>query len=142
MSEKKKSKKKEDTKEITILLKKVQADFENYQKRTEKEKQQFVEYACSDMIKDLLPILDSFELALKNTQNKDIEVLYNQLKQLLESKGLEKIKALDKKFDPFLHEALIQEASDKESGIVLEELQTGYKFKDNIIRPAKVKVSK
>ena len=139
MSEKKK---KQDTKEITILLKQVQADFENYQKRTEKEKQDFLEYSSQEMIKELLPILDSFDHALKNTKNKDIEALHNQLWSLLSSKGLEKIKALDQKFDPFLHEALMQEASDKEEGTVIEELQAGYRFKDNVIRPTKVKVAK
>ncbi|MBW2995946.1 nucleotide exchange factor GrpE [Candidatus Woesearchaeota archaeon] len=131
--------KKQDSKEITALLKKVQADFENYQKRAEKEKKDFIEYSSQEIIKELLPVLDSFERALGN---KDIKALYDQLWQVLESKGLEKIKALDQKFDPFLHEALMQEASDKEEGTVIEELQAGYKFKDNVIRPTKVKVSK
>ncbi|MEE9525701.1 MAG: nucleotide exchange factor GrpE [Candidatus Woesearchaeota archaeon] len=140
MAEKKKNKK-QDIQEITLLLKKVQADFENYQKRSEKEKQDFVEYSSQNTITELLPILDSFDHALKHSDNKDIKALYDQLWNLLSSKGLEKIKALDKKFDPYLHEALMQEKSDKEEGIVLEELQTGYKFKDNVIRPTKVKVS-
>ncbi len=136
----KKIKSKQD--ELTNLLKKVQADFENYQKRVEKEKQQFTEYASQEFITHLLPVLDSFEQALKNTKNKDIEALYNQLWQILSSQGLAKIKALGEKFDPFLHEALMQEASDKPEGTVLEVLQQGYKFKDTVIRPAKVKIAK
>ena len=138
----KKSKKKEQLKDITNLLKKVQADFENYQKRVEKEKKQFMEFSNSEFVKELLPILDSFELALKNTKNKDIEILHNQLWQLLSAKGLVKINALNQKFDPFLHEALMQEKSDKEEGTILEELQPGYLFKENVLRSTKVKVSK
>jgi molecular chaperone GrpE len=139
MSEKKK---KPDIKEITSLLKKVQADFENSQKRAEKEKKDYIEYSCQNIIIELLPILDSFDLALKNTDSKDIKALYDQLWNLLSSKGLEKIKALDEKFDPFLHEALLQEASDKPEGTVIEELQAGYKLKEIIIRHTKVKVAK
>ena len=144
MTEKKqkKSKKKENTAEITALLKKVQADFENYQKRIEKEKEAFTDYAEQASVKDLLPVLDSFELALKHSQNKDIEAIYIQLFNLLESKGLEKIEALDKKFDPYFHEALLQEESDQEPDTVIEEMQTGYKFKDNVIRTSKVKIAK
>ena len=129
-------------KELTELLKKVQADFENYKKRVEKEKKQFVEYANVDFLKSLLPVLDSFDLALKNTPNAEIKALYNQLWQLLSSQGLSNIEAVGSKFDPFYHEALMQEKSSKEEGIVLEELQTGYMFKDKVIRAANVKVSK
>ena len=136
----KKSKKELD--ERTDLLKKVQADFENYKKRTEKEKQEFTKYACSDIINELLPILDSFELAIRDTKNKDIEVIYSQLWQILSNQGLAKIKALNQKFDPYLHEALLQEKSDKEEGTILEELQAGYKMKDQVLRHTKVKVAK
>ena len=134
--------KEKELEEITSLLKTVQADFENYQKRTEKEKKDFVDYSCQEILKDILPILDSFELALKNTKNKDIEAIYKQLNDLLKSKGLERIKALDCKFDPYLHEALMQEESDKESGTVIEELQSGYKLKEIILRHTKVKIAK
>ena len=142
LEKKKKDNQEKELEEITSLLKKVQADFENYQKRTDKEKQNFVEFSNCGLIKDLLPILDSFDLALKNTDNEDIKALHNQFWNLLKSKGLEKIDALGKKFDPYLHEALLQEVSDKPDGIVLEEFQTGYKFKDNVLRNTRVKVSK
>ena len=68
--------------------------------------------------------------------------MYIQLFNLLESKGLEKIEALDNTFDPYFHEALLQEESDKEPDTVIEEMQTGYKFKDNVIRTSKVKIAK
>ena len=133
---------KQKQKELTNLLKKVQADFENYKKRTEKDKEKFTEYANQELIKELLTILDSFEFALKETKNKDIQALYTQLWNLLEKQGVKKIDALNKKFDPFQHEALMQEKSKKDKGIIIEELQTGYTFKEKIIRPTKVKVSK
>ena len=128
--------------ELTNLLKKVQADFENYKKRTEKDREKFTAYANQELIKELLVILDSFEFALKNTKNKDIQALYSQLWDLLQKQGVEKIKAINQKFDPFQHEALMQEKSRKSKGTIIEELQTGYKFKDKVIRPTKVKVSK
>ena len=128
--------------ELTNLLKKVQADFENYKKRVDKEKQQFMEFSNQEFVKNLLPVLDSFDFALKNDENKEIKALYDQFWQLLSSQGLSKIEALGKKFDPFFHEALMQEKSDKEEGVVLEELQTGYLFKENVLRHTKVKVSK
>ena len=128
--------------ETTNLLKKVQADFENYQKRTEKEKQEFTKYACGEIVKELLPILDSFELAIRNTKNKDIEAIYSQLWQMLSSQGVKRIKSLNEKFDPYLHEALLQEESNKEEGTILEELQSGYTLNDVLIRPTKVKIAK
>ena len=140
--EEKDNKKTDDKKELTSLLKKVQADFENYKKRAEKEKQEYIEYSCQEFIKTLLPVLDSFEQALKNTDNEDIKALFDQLWHILSSDGLEKIDSVDKKFDPFLHEALMQEESDKKEGTVLEELQAGYRLKEKIIRAAKVKIAK
>ncbi len=135
-------KKQEELEQTTDLLKKVQADFENYQKRVEKEKEQFTQYASLDIVKELLPVLDSFDLALKNSDNEDIKALYNQIFQILSSKGLQKIDAMDEMFDPYLHEAVMQEKSDKPNNTIIEEMQTGYKFKDRIIRPTKVKISK
>ena len=149
------------------MLKKVQADFENYTKRTEKEKQEFTKFACREFVKQLLPLLDSFELALKNTSSKEefvrgtekseisgtsknsfkeflagVELIYSQLIDLLESNQVKKIQAKGKQFDPFLHEALLQEESDDKEGIVLEELQTGYLIGGEVLRHTKVKVAK
>ncbi|MBD3354387.1 nucleotide exchange factor GrpE [Candidatus Woesearchaeota archaeon] len=135
-------KKQQELEETTDLLKRVQADFENYQKRVEKEKEQFTQYASLGLVKELLPILDSFDLALKNSDNEDINALYDQIFQILSSKGLKKIDSLNEKFDPYLHEAVMQERSEKPNNTIIEEMQAGYKFKDRIIRPSKVKISK
>lgn len=144
---KRESKKKDKLAELTALLKKVQADFENYKKRVEKEKTEFTQFASQELIKKLLPLFDSFQLALDTTNNpedfkKGIELIYSQFWQILESEGLKPIDALNKPFDPFLHEALMQEKSDKPENTVLQELQKGYMFKDNVIRPVKVKIAK
>lgn len=144
---KRESKKKEKTEELTALLKKVQADFENYKKRVEKEKTEFTQFASQELVKKLLPLLDSFQLALADTKNledfkKGVELIYSQLWQTLESEGISQIDAVGKQFDPFLHEALMQEESDKPENTVLEELQKGFMLKDNVIRPAKVKIAK
>ena len=141
---KKNSKKNKDVEDIINTLKQVQADFENYKKRTEKQQEDFRTYASKEILKEILPLLDSFELALKHTDNledflKGMELIYVQFKDILKSQGVERIKA--EKFDPHLHEALLQEESDKEEGTILEELQAGYKMKDQVLRHTKVKVA-
>jgi len=133
--------------ELTALLKKVQADFENYRKRVEKEKAEFTQFASQELIRRLLPLLDSFQLALADSKNaeefkKGVELIYSQLWQILETEGLKPIDALDKQFDPYYHEALMQEESDKPENTVVEELQKGFMLKDNVIRASKVKVAK
>jgi molecular chaperone GrpE len=143
---KKSDKKDKQIEELTTLLKKVQADFENYKKRIEKEQKDFIECASKELVKQLLPVLDSFELALNNKDDKEfykgVELIYAQLISTLENQGLTPIKALDKEFDPYLHEALMQETSDKKENTVIEELQRGYLFKEKVIRSTKVKVAK
>ena len=121
-------------------LQRLQAEFENYQKRTDKEKQEILKNANQDLIIQLLGILDNFELALKHTTDKGIEMIYSELYSILEKQGLKKIKA-EGKFDPELHEVLIQEEGKKD-GIILEEFQKGYTLNDKLIRPSKVKISK
>ena len=133
---------KNETKELTDNLQRLQAEFENFKKRTEKENLEFKRCASQDFIKKLLPILDNFELALKHKQDKGIELIYSELYTLLEDEGLSKIEALNKKFDPHVHEALLTEESNKEPNIVLEELQKGYMLNDKVLRHTKVKVSK
>jgi len=132
--------------ELTDTLKRIQAEFENYKKRTEKEQEDFKKYSDKELIKKLLPIIDNFELAFQNnSKNEDfikgVELIYSQLFQILEEKGLKSIKAVGEKFDPYKHEALLIEKSNKEN-IVLEELQKGYTLNDRVIRHTKVKVSK
>ena len=139
MSEKKQTAKKEQKKpdELTNLLKRVQADFENYKKRTEREKYEFLKYANADFVVKLLPVIDSFENAL---DNKGVKVIYSQLMEILCRLGLKRIEC--RMFDPYMHEAMMQEVSDKKEGTILEELQSGFMFNGAVIRHAKVKVAK
>ena len=132
--------------ELTDTLQRLQAEFENYKKHIEKSNSELRVWAKGAIIESLLPILDSFELALKNTSNKEefvkgIELIYSQLYSLLEKEGLKKIKA-EGKFDANLHEVLLKEESDKEDDYILEELQKGYILDNKVLRYSKVKISK
>jgi len=143
---KKKPDEKEQVRELTDSLQRLQAEFENYKKRVENENQQFLKYAKAELICKLLPILDSFELALKNNEShekflKGMEMIYAQFHSILEAEGLRPIKA-DGKLDPFKHEVLMKQESDKEEDIILEDLQKGYMLNDKVLRHSKVKVSK
>ncbi|MEK6837810.1 MAG: nucleotide exchange factor GrpE [Nanoarchaeota archaeon] len=132
-------------------LQRLQAEFENYKKRVEKENIQFKQYAAAEVIKNFLPILDSFELALKSITAaaeskiaKGLELIYGQFYSALESQGLRQIKALGEKFDPYRHEVLMQEETpdSNRDGVVVEEFQKGYALNDVILRYSKVKVLK
>src|SRR3989344_3017177 len=132
--------------ELTDTLKRLQAEFENYRKRVEKERIEFAQYAGAMAIEKLLPVLDSFELAIKNTNDEEkfaqgVRMIYAQFVSALESVGLRPIKAEGGQFDPYKHEVLLKESSDKPEGTVLEELQKGYMFHDRVLRFSKVKVS-
>lgn len=143
---KKADEKEEKIEELTETLQRLQAEFENYKKRIDKEKEEFVKYTKADLILEILPTLDSFEMALKNASDKKkfikgVELIFAQFYSLLESEGLRPIEALGKKLDPYKHEVLMKQESDKEEDTVLEELQKGYMLNDKILRPSKVKVS-
>ncbi len=132
--------------ELTDSLKRLAAEFENYKKRVDREKAEFVKYAHADVIEKILPVLDSFELALKNTNNTEklvegVKMIYAQLYSVLEAEGLKPIKAVGEKFDPYKHEVLMKGESDKPEGTILEEFQKGYVLNDRVIRHSKVKVS-
>jgi molecular chaperone GrpE len=142
----KKTKKDTETKELIEKLQRLQAEFDNYKKYSDKEKQEFVRYANHELLLKLLNIADSFELALKNKEeNKDfikgIELIYAQLYSLLEKEGLTKIKTKGEKLNPEFHEVMLTENSN-EDNIILEEIQSGYMINDKVLRYAKVKVSK
>jgi molecular chaperone GrpE len=137
----------EKIQELTVMLQRTQADFENYKKRMEKSMQDHTQYAAQSTITTLLPLIDNLDLAFKNKDNQEefmqgMELIQQQLMQLLEHWKVEKIKTVGEAFDPHMHEALMQEASDQEKGTVLEEFQSGYALHGKVIRPAKVKVSK
>jgi len=132
--------------DLTDTLQRLQAEFENYKKYIEKQKQDFAKYAKADIIDKLLPILDSFEIALKSTKDnekfiKGVELIFSQLYSLLEKEGIKPIKA-EGRLDPNLHEVLMKEKSDKEEDTILEELQKGYMLNEKVIRHSKVKVAK
>lgn len=128
----------------------LQAEYENYKKRSEREKIAERKYKSQDLANELLPVLDNFERALQvevTEANKGIidgiTMVYQQFLDALKSQGIEQIEALNKEFDPNLHHAVMQtENSEVESNIVVEELQKGFMLKDRVIRPAMVKVNK
>ena len=137
--------------DLTETLQRLQADFENFIKRSEKEKLEFREYAKIDTIERFLPILDNFELALKHVTKSDdfiegIKLIFSQMVSGLEAMGVSRIEALGKTFDPRLHEALMADYSDKPKDTVIEEFQAGYMLHSDlgprIIRHSKVKISK
>lgn len=127
-----------------------QADFENLKRRTQQERETQAKYASLPLIEKLLPVLDNFERALrasKETQDaeslaKGVEMVFKQVEEVLAGEGLVEIPTVGEKFDPNVHQAVMQEDSEEyESGVVTEEFQKGYKLKDKVIRPAMVKVS-
>ena len=121
-------------------LQRLQAEFENFTKRSEIEKQDILKYSAEKIVIKLLKVLDSFELALKHNPDEGVNLMYTELYSILNSEGLTKI-STEGEFDANLHEVLLQENGDVDNKII-EELQTGYMFKEKVIRPAKVKISK
>lgn len=129
------------------LLRKL-ADFDNFRKRTEREKADYFRYALADTFRSLLPVLDNFDRALAhNTDENDdfrkgIELIYKQLFETLEKSGVSVISEAGVPFDPTIHEAVMREENaDVPSHTVLEVLQKGYFLNDRLIRPAMVRVS-
>lgn len=128
----------------------IQAEYDNYKRRTEKEKASERKYKSFDLANDIIPVLDNFERALQvevNESNKGmvdgVKMVYNQLIEALQSHGVEAMDVEGKPFDPNLHHAVVQaDEADVESEIIVEELQKGYLLKDKVIRPAMVKVNK
>ena len=130
-------------------LARLQAEFENARKRTAREQQDFREYAVTDAIKPLLPILDSFERALQTSAadrsefRSGVELIYKQLQDALSKLGLRAIPAKGELFDPHLHEAIeMVDTTDAADHQILEELQRGYKLKDRLLRPSMVRVAR
>jgi len=130
-------------------LLRIQAEYENYKRRTDKERIAERKYKAESLATELLPVLDNFERALQtevteeNQSFKDgVAMVYNQLTQALEAEGVTQIEALHQPFDPNLHHAVMQDSDDQyDENIVLDELQKGYQLKDKVIRPTMVKVN-
>ncbi|MCX6730070.1 MAG: nucleotide exchange factor GrpE [Candidatus Portnoybacteria bacterium] len=119
----------------------AKADLINYKKEQESKISEIFKFANEGLIYEILPVLDSFELAIKHGADEGTKQLYNQLKGILKNQGLEEIQALGEKFNPEFHES-VGEAESGEQGIVAEEIQKGYKFNNKIIRASKVKINK
>lgn len=133
--------------EAHARLQRLQADFENFRKRNAKERVELLNSANSELVGSLLPVLDNFQRALNSQEGskfkEGIEMIIKQFKDILEREGLKEIDCLNQPFDPNFHEAVIQvEEDDKPENTVVEVLQTGYTFKDKVLRPAMVKVNK
>lgn len=138
----------EDEKDRVLRL---NAEFDNFRKRTLKEREEFIKYANEKLILELIDVCESLERGLenaKNTDNKDkliegMELIYKQFKNVLEKNGLTPIKALGEKFDPYKHEAMMQTLTDEcEENTILEEFTRGYMLNNRVIRYSKVRVSK
>ena len=131
--------------ELLSLLKRVQADFENYKKRIENEQVVRATYANSELVSKILPLLDSFERGQLSKDSKGLlegfRLIHAQLLDVLKQEGLEPIKAVGERFDPLLHEVLLKEHSTQPKNIIIEEFQKGYSFKERVLRPSKVKIS-
>ena len=130
--------------ELESRLKYLQADFENYRKNLDKEKAEFEKSANESLVRELLAVIDDFERVLQNAKEDKpgLEMVFRNFTGILEKKGLKKIEALGKPFDPYYHEAMISEKSDRPEGTILEELQNGYMLNSKVIRHSKVKVAK
>ncbi|WP_067727366.1 nucleotide exchange factor GrpE [Oceanobacillus damuensis] len=141
---------KEEKDEIYNRLLRLQAEFDNFKKRSQKEKEAARKYKSEDLITELLPAIDNFDRALQvevteaNASLFDgITMVYRQLQDALKSQGVELIETEGKTFDPTVHHAVMQVEDDGIApNTVVEELQKGYMLKDRVVRPAMVKVNK
>jgi molecular chaperone GrpE len=138
-----------DLERFRDLALRSQADFENYKKRAAREKEDAVKYANSALLQRLVAILDNFELGLAAAKAQGEQspiysgmvLVQKQLNDLLEENGLQSIEAEGKTFDPNLHEAIAHEPSESPEGTVIRQARRGYRFKDRLLRPARVIVS-
>jgi molecular chaperone GrpE len=137
--------------ELFGKLQRVSADYANFQKRAPKQIADTISYEKEKIIKSLLPALDNFEHTLQNTHSvedaevfiKGVQIIHDQMIDIFKSHGVEQIKAPGEKFNPAMHEAMMQKAEpEKEDNIVLEEFQKGYTLNGRVIRPSKVIVNK
>ncbi|MNH78788.1 heat shock protein GrpE [compost metagenome] len=127
-----------------------QADFDNFRRRTLKEKEELAKYASAKLITELLPVVDNLDRALAAVQenaeaesfSKGVDMIFRQLEGILSAEGLTPMNSVGQPFNPEYHQAIMQvESDDYEEGIVVEEVQKGYLLKDKVLRPAMVKVS-
>lgn len=136
--------------EMENRLLRVQADYDNYRRRTQQEKEEFAKYASRAVIEKLLGTVDNLERALLASETnpdfdalkKGLDMVFKQFQQTLESEGLSAIESVGQPFNPDVHQAIMTVDSDEhESGVVVEEVMKGYTLKDKVLRPAMVKVN-
>ena len=147
---KKKDKKDEQIEELTDRVKRQMAEFENFRKRSEKEKAQMFDMGAKTIIEKILPVVDNFERGFQTVQDEDkedafvkgMDMVYKQLMQELNNAGVTEIEAVGKEFNPDFHNAVMQvESEEFESGIVAAEFQKGYMYKDSVVRHSMVSVA-
>jgi molecular chaperone GrpE len=133
--------------ELVDRLQRLQAEFENYRKRSARDQQALVARAHERLVKELLPILDDLGRALEAAEQHEeaaledgVRLVHKQLVDVLAKEGLTEIDT-DGAFDPHVHEALLAQPSDAEAGTVLEVLQKGYRLGDHVLRPARVTIA-
>ena len=125
----------------------LQADFENFKRRSRIEKEELSGFIARNIVLKLLPVLDNFERAVSSQSDKEsfavgVEMILKQLETVFESLGVQKIDSVDCQFDPNFHEAVMSiQDSGKEEGIIVNEVQKGYKLNDKVIRPSMVNVA-
>jgi molecular chaperone GrpE len=136
-----------ENEELISTLQRLQADFENYRKRAQRDQDALVARAGERIVKELLPVLDDLERALEAAEQHEeakledgVKLVHRQLEQLLAKEGLAPV-ATDGMFDPHVHEALLTQPSESEEGSVIEVLQKGYRLGDRVLRPARVVVA-
>ncbi len=133
--------------DLNNLLLRSRAEFDNARRRAERERSEYLQFAAVELVKDILPILDDFERALKvehagSEYAKGVELIYQRMSETLKRLGLEPIETEGMMFDPNLHQAVERvETSDAEDQSIVGEFQRGYNFKGKLLRPAMVRVA-
>ena len=142
---------KEQAQDYLEHLQRLQAEFDNFRKRTAKESLMLRSYVLEEVVAGLLPVLDNFRRAMDSFKEgssvapsfvEGVGMIYKQFNDELKNLGVSEIKALGEKFDPTIHEALGAEESQDEDNIILKEIQRGYRLNERVIRPAAVVISK
>ena len=135
--------------ELKARVLRLTADYDNYRKRAQREKEDVRQFANQGLLEKLLPVLDNFEMAITAVKEADpsikdgVQMIYDQLFAVLKGSGMEPIDAMGEAFDPNLHEALSQEeTADVNEGTVVQQVQRGYKLNERLVRPARVVVAK
>lgn len=129
-------------------LARMQAEFDNARKRAQREQQDYRDYALTDTVKTLIPVMDSFDRALQSSPEKSefhlgVELIHKQLLDALTKIGVQPVAAKGQQFDPRFHEAIeMVDTEDAKDNEVIDELQRGYKLKDRLLRPAMVRVAR